>query len=131
MCRGDGEFVNLDCNELYAFMVDFEIDILNRFGELIVDEPTNTSLSINSCESIDDVKVCVLFALCRPIGKGLSDRDSDRVRSKVNRYFGTELTQEDFVVIYEELCSETKLEEFKSFMDRGLPMSELMELRYT
>lgn len=123
--------MKLDYNELYAFMVDFEIDLLNRFGELIVDEPTNTCLSIKYCESMDDVKVRVLFELCRPIGKGLSDRDSNRVRSKVNRYFGTELTQDDFVVMYEKLCYESKLKEFKSFMDRGFPMGELMETQYT
>lgn len=117
--------MKLDYNELFRLMVDFEIDLLNRFNELIVDEMTNTSLSINSCETIEDVKLNVVFAVCRPIAKGLDARDSDRVRGKINKYFGTELTRNDFNEMYETLCYESKLDEFRSFIARGFPMYEL------
>lgn len=115
----------LDYNEVVKFMNEFEIDLLNRFGELIIDEPTNTYVSIKNCKDIDDVKTYVIFNLCRPIGKGLEEEAATRMLNRVNRYFNTRLTRQDFRLMYTELCSISKLNDFKSFIKRGFPIKEL------
>ncbi len=106
-------------------MKEFEVDLLNRFNELIIDEPTNTYTIINNCESIEDVELRVVFALCRPIGKGLSKKPAERLLRRFNSYFNTELTREDLRLMYGELCYETMIEEFKNFIKRGFPIDEL------
>ncbi|MFS0643857.1 hypothetical protein [Siminovitchia sp. 179-K 8D1 HS] len=106
-------------------MKEFKVDLLNRFGELIIDEPTNTYVSIDNCKDIDDVKTYVVYALCRPIYKGLDDKPASRLLKRVNDYFKVSLTKEDVGLMYRELCYTTKLEEFKGFIKRGFPINEL------
>ena len=117
--------MTLDYNEVFTFMKEFEVDVLNRFGELIIDEPTNTYVTIKDCKDLEDVKTYVVFALCRPIGKGLGEQASSRLLKRLNGYFNTKLTKQDCLLMYSELCYVRKLEEFKSFISRGFPMSEL------
>ena len=116
---------NLDYNEVFKFMRDFRIDYINRFNELIIDEPTNTYVSIEKCKDIKEVETYVMFALCRPISKGLNDKASSRLLQRVNRYFGTELTKDDLLLMYQELCYTHKLQDFNDFIERGFPMEEL------
>lgn len=108
--------------EVFEFMQGFGIDALNRFGEMIIDVPTNTYAYVSDCETIEDVKTRVVYAISRPIYKGLEDKDADRILDRFNRYFEVELTREDFGVIYCELCYSDKLDEFKQFMIDGFPM---------
>lgn len=115
----------LDYNEIVQFMKDFKVDFMNRFGELIIDEPTNTYTTIEGCTNIKDVKTRVVFSLCRPIGKGLSKNASTRLLVRVNNYFKVNLTKLDMLLMYNELCYTSKMEEFKSFIERGFPMEEL------
>ena len=115
----------LNYNEVFQFMQDFEIDCLNRYGELIIDEKTNTYAIIESCKNIEDVKLYTVFSLCRPIGKGLDSKDAMRLLKKFNRYFKVNLTREDMRLMYGELCYERKIEVFRDFMKRGFPMEEL------
>lgn len=119
----------LDYNEVFKFMKEFGIDILNSYGELIIDEKTNVYTFTTSCNDLDDVKTRVVYSLCRPIGKGLElqgkSRDADRLLMKVNKYFKTELTKDDMLLMYQDLCYERKLEYFKDFIKRGFPMEEL------
>ncbi|WP_342532687.1 hypothetical protein MHB40_14635 [Lysinibacillus sp. FSL K6-0057] len=61
----------LDLNEVFQFMQEFKCDFINRFCEIIIDEATNTYVSINECRSLEDVKARILMTMCRPIGKGL------------------------------------------------------------
>ncbi|MDW0113786.1 hypothetical protein QT711_11360 [Sporosarcina saromensis] len=106
-------------------MKDFEVDILNRFDELIIDEPTNTYTFIGGCNDLDDVKTRVVFSLCRPIGKGLEKKDANRLLVKFNKYFKTNLSRNDMLLMYRELCYQSKLDEFRVFVQRGFPMNEL------
>jgi hypothetical protein len=119
----------LDYNELFQFMQEFKADFLNMYGELIIDEKTNTYTFINTCNDIEDVKTRVIYSLCRPIGKGLElqgkSQDATRLLKRVNDYFKIELTKEDMLLMYQELCYERKLGEFKYFIKRGFPMGEL------
>lgn len=115
----------MDYNEVVQFMKEFEVDILNRFSELIIDEHTNTYVSIKNCNDLEDVKTYVVFSLCRPIGKGLEKRDANRLLHKVNKYFKVNLTRNDLHLMYRELCYVSKLDEFKDFIKRGFPMDEL------
>lgn len=115
----------LDFNEVVKFMKEFKVDLLNRYGELIIDEPTNTYVSIDSCEDIEDVKTYVVFALCRPIYKGLDDKSSSRLLSRVNEYFNVNLTKQDMGEMYQKLCYRSKLGEFKAFVKLGFPMERL------
>lgn len=117
--------MTLDYNEVFQFMKEFRIDLINRYGELIIDEPTNTYVSINNCKDIEDVKTYVVFALCRPIGKGLKDKDATRLLNRLNSYFEVKLTKADMLLMYQELCYVSKIEEFKSFIKRGFPIGEL------
>lgn len=115
----------LDYNDLMQFMKEFEIDYLNRFEELIIDELTNTYVSIRDCKNIDDLTIYVVYAICRPIGKGLEDKDAKRLLKKFNNYFKTNLKRSDFRLMYGELCYSHKLNEFKNFIKRGFPIEEL------
>ena len=116
----------LDYNEVFKFMTDFGVDFINRYGELIIDQPTNTYTTIKGCKDIEDVKTYVVFSLCRPIGKGLEDKAATRLLKRVNNYFNVNLTKEDVRLMYQELCYTSKVEEFKSFINRGFPMNELV-----
>lgn len=118
---------NLNYNEVITFMTEFEIDLLNRFDELIIDEPTNTYVSIENCKDIEDVKTYVVFNLCRPIGKGLEEQAATRLLGRLNRYFKTNLTRQDLRLMYTKLCYVSKLDEFKDFIKRGFPIKELGE----
>lgn len=115
----------LGFSEVAKFMKEFRVDFLNRFGELIIDSKTNTFADINHCENMDDVEATVVFALCRPIGKGLQKPIANNLLTRVNEYFDTDLTREDMHLIYAELCYINKFDDFKSFVKRGLPMHEL------
>lgn len=115
----------LDYNELFQFMKDFEVDLLNRFGELIIDEPTNTYVSIKKCKDIEEVKLYVVYSLCRPIGKGLDKQPAERLLKRFNKYFNVNLTREDMKLMYGKLCYESKLDEFKDFIRQGFPIGKL------
>lgn len=117
--------MTLNYNEVVEFMKAFGIDYLNCFDELIIDSHTDVYASIKNCDNIEDVKVAVVYALCRPIGKGLKDAPAKRLLLKVNAYFDTKLTKEDMRLMYSELCYIQKLAEFKVFIRRGFPIEEL------
>lgn len=117
----------LNYNEIVKFIKEFGVDLINQSGELIIDEPTNTYASIKHCEDIDDVKTAVIYALCRPIGKGLDDKTAQRLLDRVNNYFNTLLTKEDMLLIYQKLCYVREVQRFKDFIKRGFPMNELWE----
>lgn len=117
--------MKLDYNEVITFMKEFKIDLLNSYGELIIDEPTNTYTFITRCKDLDDVKTHVVYSLCRPIGKGLEKRPADRLLKRINDYFNVDLSKEDMLLMYQELCYVSKLDEFKDFVKRGFPMDEL------
>lgn len=117
----------LNYNEVVKFMNEFKIDFLNRYGELIIDEPSNTYTIIKTCKDIEEVKTLVVFSLCRPIGKGLDDRTASRLLERLNAYFNVNLTKQDMREMYRELCYIDKLDEFKSFIKRGFPMNELSD----
>jgi hypothetical protein len=112
-------------HEVVKFMKDFGIDILNRFDELIIDMKTNTYAYIGECSTFEDVRMRVVFALCRPIGKGLEIKDANRLLKKFNNYFNTNLTRKDMLLMYQELCYTSKVEEFKAFINDGFPMEQL------
>lgn len=120
--------MELNYNEVVKFMKDFEVDVLNRFDELIIDYPTNTYVYIGGCKDIDDVKTRVVYALCRPIGKGLEKQEANRLLKRLNKYFKTNLTKEDLLLMYQELCYERKLPEFREFVLKGLPIEELKNI---
>lgn len=117
----------LDYNQVFSFMKEFGIDIINKYNELIIDEPTNTYVNIENCKDIEEVKTYVIFALCRPIGKGLGDIPANRLLKRVNNYFKVNLTKEDMRLMYAELCYIDKIDEFKDFIERGFPIEELKE----
>ena len=119
--------MSLDYNEIFKFMRGIDADYLNPYGEIIIDEKSNTYAIIKDCETIEDVKMRVVFALCRPIGKGLEERPAKRLLKNLNKYFETELSRADMRLIYQELCYSSKQEEFKDFIKRGFPIKELEE----
>ena len=106
-------------------MKEFKIDLINRFDEFIIDEPTNTYVSIKECKNIEEVKLFLVFSLCRPIGKGLEKRDAIRLLDRFNSYFKVNLSREDMKLMYSKLCTLSKLKDFQSFIDRGFPIEEL------
>jgi len=120
--------MSLDYSEVFKFMREFGVDFINGNGELIVDEPTNTYVIIDECKDIEEVKTRTVFSLCRPIGKGLEDKPAKMLLKRVNKYFNVNLTREDMRLMYRELCYIHKLDEFKSFIDRGFPIEELKEM---
>lgn len=117
--------VTLDYNMVFKFMQDFGVDFINRYQELIIDQPTNTYVSIKSCKTLADVETFVVFALCRPIAKGLSPKPAKQLLRRVNSYFDKELTKDDMHLMYSHLCYLDQFEQFKDFIKRGFPMDEL------
>jgi len=75
-------------------MQNYGINVSNQFNELIIDVASNTYADIKECENIEDMKMVVVFNLCRQIGKGLE---------KLNKYFHTELSREDLHFGYPSL----------------------------
>lgn len=121
----------LDYNEVFQFMKEFKVDELNRFEEFIIDQPTNTHVSIKNCKDMEDVKVYVVYTLCRPISKGLEESASKRLLDRINQYFKVNLTKQDMRLMYQKLCYAEKVEEFKDFIKRGFPMEELKKQEET
>jgi len=117
--------ISLDYNDVFQFMKEFEANSLNRFGELIIDEPTNSYVIIKNCRDIEELKLYVVYSICRPIGKGLQENNAKRLLRKFNKYFKVNLTRSDFRLIYAELCYESKLGELKDFIKRGFPVKDL------
>lgn len=115
----------LDYNEVILFMKKFGIDYMNRFNEFIIDEQDNIYTTLEHCKTIQDIETSVVFALCRPIGKGLSKIKAKRLLIKVNKYFNANLTRDDMHLMYRRLCYVDKFDEFKDFIRRGFPMGEL------
>jgi len=115
----------LNYSQVLEFMKQFEIDYINRFDEMIIDHFTNTYVYIGGCLDIDDVVMKTVYAMARPIGKGLEESHAIRLLNKINNYFKTSLTCMDMLTIYEELCYERKLPQFKKFVMNGMPMEEI------
>jgi hypothetical protein len=115
----------LDYNEVFQFMREFGINVINQWNELIIDAKWNIYTNLDLCENTEEVKARVIFALCRPIGKGLEVKDANRLLHKVNKYFKVNLTRKDMRLIYTELCYSHKFDEFKEFIQEGFPMEKL------
>lgn len=115
----------VDYNEVIQFMGDFRIDFINSYRELIIDEETNIYTSTSGCKDMEDVKMLVVFALCRPIAKGLPRGKAELWLKRLNKYFNVSLTREDMLLMYQKLCYRSKLEEFKEFIRKGFPIEEL------
>lgn len=115
----------LDYNEVFRLMTEFGIDFINKYGEMIIDEPTNTYTTIKGCKDIEEVKTRLVYSLCRPIGKGLENQAATRLLKRVNTYFNVSLTKEDMHLMYLKLCNISKLDELTNFIKRGFPMKEL------
>jgi len=120
----------LNLNEVFQFMQEFKCDFINRFCEIIIDESTNTYVSINECKSLEDVKARILMSMCRPIGKVLELSHANILLERFNKYFSTDLSRQDMRKIYVELCYSSKLEENKEFIKRGFPVHELKDDEY-
>ena len=118
----------VEYEEVFQFMKEFGIELMTHNKELIFDEKTNTYCSIEGCSDMWDVKTQAVYSLCRPIGKGLKVRDAERLLKRLNTYFKTSLTREDMRLMYQELCYNRKLGEFKGFIKRGFPMDELRKV---
>jgi len=116
----------LNYNQVLEFMKNFEVDYINRFDEMIIDHFTNTYVYIGGCHDIDDIVMRTVYAMARPIGKGLEESHAIRLLNKINNYFKISLTCGDMLTIYEELCYERKLPQFKKFVMNGMPMEEIM-----
>ena len=117
----------LDYNEVFQFMQEYGINILNQWNELIINNHWNIYTNLNGCSNIEDVKAQVILAVCRPIGKGLDEKDAERELEKVNKYFVADLTRKDMRLIYTHLCYSDKLEEVKEFIKNGFPMATLAD----
>lgn len=118
----------LDYGEVLAFMKEFGCDFINRDNELIIDLDTNTYVGLDGIEDKETLETTVVFALCRPIGKGLDKRPAEMLLYRVNKYFGVKLNREDMRLMYRELCYMHKVNEFKDFVKRGFPTGELFRL---
>ena len=116
----------LNYSQVLEFMKQFEIDYINRFDEMIIDHFTNTYVYIGGCHDIDDIVMRTVYAMARPIGKGLEESHAIRLLNKINNYFKISLTCGDMLTIYEELCYERKLPQLKKFVMNGMPMEEIM-----
>lgn len=117
----------LDYRKVFKYMQDFDIDSLNKTGELIIDEQTNTYVNIVDCMTIDEVKLRVIYALRRPIGKGLNDADANRLLIKINTYYNINLDRNDLLLMYKHLDITTQEGQstFIRFVLRGFPIKEL------
>lgn len=104
----------------------FSCEFITVRGELIIDRKTNTYASLDECETKRDVEAKLLMAVSASLSCGDAAKKRKHILAKFNTYFNTNLTFDDMERIYAKLCYAGKLEENKSFIERGFPMEELV-----
>lgn len=98
---------------------------INVRGEVIWDLDTNTYMSNVAYLDTCQIDTNIVWSLARPIYKGLKPRKAKFFLENLNRYFSTNLTQEDMGVIYRELCYQGTYDQFQKFVKDGLNMEGL------
>lgn len=122
----------MDWKTIKKLMDCFPNSFINHLGEIIVHRKSNTYFNLMNCETEFDIKCKVLEWLSRASYKTCpygSDRKSKEfhkfIRDGVNRYLGTDFSEDDMDLIYTYLGNECNHEKTVRFIKSGYDMEIL------
>ena len=117
-------------DEIFNVMKCFPDSFINPFGELIISAKGNVFFTATDCKTKEDV-ICKLLEWCsRPMAKGepyATEKRNDEWRElliyRLNKYLGTNFTQDDMYWIYDKLGSRVNHELTLKFIDSKYDLS--------
>ena len=117
-------------DEIFNVMKCFPNTYVNSFGELIISVKGNVYFTATYCKTKEDV-ICKLLEYCsRPMAKGapyVSEKRNIEWRNSLicglNKYLGTNFTQDDMYWIYDKLGNRVDHELTVKFIESGYDLS--------
>ena len=117
-------------DEIFNVMKCFPNTFVNSFGEVIISAKGNVYFTATNCKTKEDV-ICKLLEWCsRPMAKGEPYRSDERniewrnsLICGLNKYLGTNFTQDDMYWIYDKLGNGVDHELTVKFIESGYDLS--------
>ena len=117
-------------DEIFNVMKCFPNTFVNSFGEVIISVKGNVYFTATNCKTKEDV-ICKLLEWCsRPMAKGEPYRSDERniewrnsLICGLNKYLGTNFTQDDMYWIYDKLGNGVDHELTVKFIESGYDLS--------
>lgn len=117
-------------DEIFNVMKCFSGSYINSFGEIIISVKGNVYFTATDCITKEDV-ICKLLEWCsRPMAKGepyASEKRNIEWRNSLicglNKYLGTNFTQEDMYWIYDKLGNRVNHELTMKFIENEYDIS--------
>ena len=117
-------------DEIFNVMKCFPNTFVNSFGEVIISAKGNVYFTATDCKTKEDV-ICKLLEWCsRPMAKGEPYRSNERniewrnsLICGLNKYLGTNFTQDDMYWIYDKLGNGVDHELTVKFIESGYDLS--------
>ena len=117
-------------DEIFKVMKCFHDSFINSLGELIISPKGNVYFTATDCKTKEDV-ICKLLEWCsRPMAKGEPYRSNERniewrnsLICGLNKYLGTNFTQDDMYWIYDKLGNGVDHELTVKFIESGYDLS--------
>lgn len=124
----------MDWETIKKLMDCFPNSFINYLGEVIVHRKSNIYFNIMNCKSELDIKCKVLEWLSRASFKTLPYRSERKnrefhkfMRDGVNKYLGTDFSEEDMELIYTYLGNAVHHDLTVRFVESGYDMAILKE----
>lgn len=109
----------------------FPLLFVNRQNELIIHPKRNTYFRLDGVETERDLKAKILEWLSREAAKSVSAQSQAYHLAGINRFFGTDFTQEEMYEIYTYLGNAVNHEKTLRFIDSGYDLSILPKKELT
>ena len=90
---------------------------INRKNELILVPTKNIYFNLNGVESKRDITIKIFHWLSRPAHKGVGHYWEKRIRTIINNYLQTDLSIDDFDLIYTRIGNAVNPELTEKFID--------------
>lgn len=105
----------------------FPLLFVNRQNELIIYPKRNTYFRLDGVDTERDLKAKILEWLSREAAKSYSQRSQIYHLNGINRFLGTDFTQEEMYEIYTYLGNAVNHGKTLRFIDSGYDLSVLIE----
>lgn len=108
-------------------IVSFPMLFINNRNELIIHPKKNTYFSLDGIDCERDLKAKILEWLSREAAKSFSSQSQRYHLNGINRFLGTDFTQEEMYEIYTYLGNAVNHKKTLRFIDSGYDLSVLTE----